>query len=317
MKKHASLAVVVALAAISPLAAGGALADDGSAIRQQAAQAAEGGQKTVVDDQKPALMDAGATNRAAKEAAAKQDDAKGQQGGTINPAVKAGDEAAKPTAAKGDLEAAVGRWVSEHPDEVKRILERAAADKAAAERAAAEDRVAPTAASVVDKMDEAMGVGNGDVTVVAFIDRNDPASRSAVLALAALASSDPKIDIYIKELPLINEGSVAAAKAAVAVRKQDPKAARLFEAALLTSPLPLAADALSGAALKAGVDHDAWIADQADPSVMGYLVRTRDLASKIGLNGTPAFLVGKKALVGVQRIEVLRAAVAAERSGAK
>ena len=196
------------------------------------------------------------------------------------------------------VEALVARWIAANPAAVR----------------AAIDPV--RAADIEDPSDGILGNPAGDLSMVVFVDRASAPSVASMPLLAALAATDPGLRIVLKELPLASRGSVDAALAAVAARRQGAEASRAFEAALMTSPGPADAASAARAASLAGLDAARLAADAADPDARAYLRRTRDLAAQLGVAATPTFLVGGRAIVGARGIDDLRAAVVAAR-GAK
>ena len=194
------------------------------------------------------------------------------------------------------VDALVGRWIAAHPEALRQAL----------------DPV--RAAGLEDPDDGTMGPALGDVAVVAFLDRASPASAASVPLLVALAAQEPHARLVFKELPLMSAQSVALARIAVAARKQGEKASVGFEAAMMVQPGPPDVNAALAAAARAGLDMERLRADAASPGVMDYLRRVRSEADGLGIRSTPTFLVGDKAMTGVQSLPALRAAVAAARS---
>lgn len=66
-----------------------------------------------------------------------------------------------------------------------------------------------------------LGNPEGDVTVVEFFDYNCPYCRRVKPEVRALIEEDPNIRLVYREWPILGDGSVFAAKAALAARKQD------------------------------------------------------------------------------------------------
>src|SRR5258708_33530918 len=63
---------------------------------------------------------------------------------------------------------------------------------------------------------------DGDVTFVEFFDYNCGYCKRAMADMLDLLKNDGKLKVVLKEFPVLSEGSVEAAKVAVAVRMQDP-----------------------------------------------------------------------------------------------
>jgi protein-disulfide isomerase len=64
------------------------------------------------------------------------------------------------------------------------------------------------------------GNPNGDVSVVEFFDYNCPFCRHALHDVVKLIGDDGKVRLVLKELPILSDDSVAAAKLALASNKQ-------------------------------------------------------------------------------------------------
>ena len=68
-----------------------------------------------------------------------------------------------------------------------------------------------------------------------------------------------------------------------------------------------------GVAQKAGLDVEKLKKDMEAPSVEEELLRTRQLAEKLGIQGTPAFIVGEKFFRGYVDTPVIIEAIEASR----
>lgn len=196
------------------------------------------------------------------------------------------------------IEAIIAQWVAKNPKSIQ---------------AAMAANVASDGDLAADPLDWVFGNPTGDVTIVAFIDRDAPAAGNAIMALASMGAGDAGVRMVVKELPLLGAGSLSASLAALAARRQGTPAGT-FEERLARLPRPVTAAALATAAVDAGLDAAKLAQDAADPDLMAYLRRVRADADQIGLKGTPAFLIGPKVLLGLQSPGVLVAAVAAERT---
>jgi protein-disulfide isomerase len=141
------------------------------------------------------------------------------------------------------------------------------------------------------------GNPNGDVTVVEFFDYNCGYCKRAFQDLAKLVEKDKKVKLVLKELPILSKGSEEAARIALAARMQG----KYWEVhrALLT--VRGAIDEQSG--LKAveklpGLDMAKLRKDMESPDVKAEIALVRDLAQKMGIQGTPHFLIGDRVIPG-------------------
>lgn len=156
-----------------------------------------------------------------------------------------------------------------------------------------------------------------DVTIVDFFDYNCPYCRRMEVALNALAAADPKVRIVYRDWPIFGHASREAARAAIASQWQGKHGA--FHQALLTSPGRLDSAGLRAAAAKAEVN---WARLQRDltaraTEIDALLARTNGIAEALGLNGTPALIVGSEVVPGMVDLPTLRRLVAQARSKPK
>ena len=159
-----------------------------------------------------------------------------------------------------------------------------------------------------DKRDLVINPG-GKITVVQFFDYNCGYCKIAGPEVLALAKSRPDVRFVFKDWPVVGgEESVQAARAAYGLRHQNGEAAIAFYDDLIRARPANAANIQTIAAIRhldiAGL-HAA--ADKAD--FERYLQDTGRLAHDLGLEGTPAFIVGDQLFEGSD-IQRLKAAIA-------
>jgi protein-disulfide isomerase len=140
------------------------------------------------------------------------------------------------------------------------------------------------------------GNPNGDVTVVEFFDYNCGFCKRALPDLVKLVDNDDKVRIVLKELPIFGEESEAAAKAALAAMKQG----KYFEMhqKLFTEPGKADKAKALRIANELGLDVPQLEKDMEDPSTQKALDESRELAQKLGLQGTPLYLIGDRIIPG-------------------
>jgi protein-disulfide isomerase len=142
----------------------------------------------------------------------------------------------------------------------------------------------------------ATGNSSGDVTVVEFFDYNCGFCRRALPDLVKLVDSDDKVKVVFKELPIFGEESEGAAKVALAAGKQG----KYFEMHQKLFSEPGKADKDKGLRIAAelGLDVPQLEKDMEDPSIQQALDEAKDLAQKLGLQGTPLYLIGDRIVPG-------------------
>ena len=140
------------------------------------------------------------------------------------------------------------------------------------------------------------GNPNGDVTVVEFFDYNCGFCKRALPDVVKLVDSDDKVRVVFKELPIFGDESEGAAKAALAAGKQG----KYFEMhqKLFSESGKADKDKALKIASELGLDVPQLEKDMEDPSVQLALDEAKELAQKLGLQGTPLYLIGDHIVPG-------------------
>ncbi len=141
------------------------------------------------------------------------------------------------------------------------------------------------------------GNPKGDVTVVEFFDYNCGYCKKAFPDLASVVQKDKNVKVVLKEFPILSKGSEEAAKVALAAKMQGKYWE--FHRAMLEAP----GQANEAAALKvaekvAGLDVARLKKDMTSAEVKKEIDDTRKLAQKMGIQGTPHFLVADRVIPG-------------------
>lgn len=158
------------------------------------------------------------------------------------------------------------------------------------------------------------GNPQGDVTVVEFFDYRCPYCKAGHERLKQVVAKDGKIRLVLKEFPILGPESVFASRAALAVHRQDPKKYYAFHDALLSVKDRLNNDATMKIAADAGVDIERMKKDMAAPEISRALEANADLAEELGVNGTPAFIVGDALAPGAVDVATLEKMIAEARA---
>lgn len=162
-------------------------------------------------------------------------------------------------------------------------------------------------------------VGNpkGDVTFVEFFDYNCGYCKRALADMMTLMKSDPKLRVVLKEFPVLGPASVEAASVGVAVRMQDKTGKKYleFHQKLLSGRGQADRARALAVAKEIGLDTARIERDLSSPEVRASLEESFMLAEKLGLNGTPSYVIGSNVVVGAVGLESLRASVNTARCG--
>jgi protein-disulfide isomerase len=162
-------------------------------------------------------------------------------------------------------------------------------------------------------------VGNpqGDVTMVEFFDYNCGYCKKAMTDMLEMIKADPKLRVVLKEFPVLGQGSVEAARVAVAVRMQDKTGKKYldFHQKLLGIRGQANQAAAMSAAKDVGMDMVKLEKDLASPEVKSSLEESYKLAEALGLNGTPSYVIGTDVVVGAVGQPGLKEKVSQARCG--
>lgn len=165
-------------------------------------------------------------------------------------------------------------------------------------------------AQVADQVTKPFGSawsGNpkGDVTLVEYYDYNCGYCRASLPLLKQLTDADPKLRIVYRELPILAESSRDAARMSLLAAAQGKF--QTFHDALYAGGQVTDAS-IAAAARTAGVDTGKLAAFT--PTADAEIVRNMETAGRLGLNGTPAWIVGSRVLSGALPLEELQKAIA-------
>lgn len=166
-----------------------------------------------------------------------------------------------------------------------------------------------------DPTSPVVGAADGNVTVVEFLDYRCSYCKKVFPAMQELLRDDGKIRYVVKEYPILSPESVVAAKAALAVWRKAPEKYLAFHTALMTARGTLSDTRILEIVGEIGLDAKAIATAMKDPEINAALAKTHELAQSLGINGTPAFVIGGHLVPGAVGVDALREMVAAARKG--
>ena len=217
---------------------------------------------------------------------------------------------------RSDIQAIVRSYLIAHPEVLEEAMNELNKRQAAEEAAKHEAAIGQNADSIFNSPHGVvLGNKDGDVAFVEFFDYNCGYCKRAMADMLDLLKSDPKLKVVLKEFPVLSEGSVEAAKVAVAVRMQDPKKYLDFHTRLLGGRGPVDKARALAAAKDVGLDVARIEKDLANPEVRATIEENMKLAEDMGLNGTPSYVIGKQVVVGAVGLEGLKEKIGIARCG--
>ena len=213
----------------------------------------------------------------------------------------------------------VRAYLLAHPEVLQEAIDKLQAkeeaDKASGARAAI---VARREMLERDPRDPVLGNPHGLVTVVEFFDYRCPFCKAAEPDVQKLLADNPDIRLVLKEFPILDAEdhthiSEDASRAALAANAQGRYAA--VHRALLAQK-SLDEDGIAAVLKAGGVDNAKAQPVETSTATTTQIADARALARALGVDGTPAFVVGDQMIAGAQ-MDVLRTAVAQARKAAR
>ncbi|HEY8381812.1 MAG TPA: DsbA family protein [Microvirga sp.] len=192
-------------------------------------------------------------------------------------------------------------------------------------RQAEQQRVAQASAlkenrQVLLNSPHAIVAGNpqGDVTLVEFFDYNCGYCKKALADVRAVMKADPKLRLVMKDFPVLGPDSVEASRVSLAVKNQ-LQGEKLFDfhVRVMETRGRVNGERAMAVAKEMGVDVARLQKDMEAPEIRNALQTNVGLGDRLGLTGTPAFIIGDEIIPGAVGIEPLRQVVASVRQCGK
>ena len=155
------------------------------------------------------------------------------------------------------------------------------------------------------------GNPDGDASLIEFFDYNCQFCRAMMPVVDAVLGADSGLRMVMREWPVFGEGSVFAARAALASRKQDRYAD--FHRALMSQKPRAERASVLRVARSMGLDTQQLQRDMGGPEIAQHIQQSNALAEAMGLVGTPTFIAGTDSRCGAISSTELAELVAASR----
>lgn len=205
-----------------------------------------------------------------------------------------------PSGDRTAIEAVVHDYILDHPEIITEAMKRLQAKQTAAMIDENRAQLETPFAGAWD------GAAKPDVTVVAFMDYACGYCRASLPDIARLVQDDPRVRVVYHELPIITEGSVAAARVSLYAAESGRFAA--FHKAMYAEG-GVEKDKILDAAGKAGLDP-AKVKAELDNKARNDLISGNiRLAQTLEAQGTPLFVIGDQIFYGAVGYNTLKAAV--------
>ena len=219
---------------------------------------------------------------------------------------------------RGEIERIIKEYLLKNPELLQEVMTELEKRQAMAEAEKHREAVKQHSAAIFTSPRQVtLGNPQGDVTVVEFFDYNCGYCKRAMTDMMTLMKADPNLKVVLKEFPVLGPGSQDAAKVGVAVRMQDKTGKKYLEyhQKLMTGRGQIDKARALAAAKDVGLDVARIERDLGGEEVRSSIEESFKLAEKLGVNGTPAYVIGNDVVVGAVGVETLREKINNARCG--
>ncbi len=209
---------------------------------------------------------------------------------------------------KQAVEEIVREYILAHPEAVRDALIELQRRQNEAQQAIRQDAIAELhnyVGSIPE--DFVKGDPRAETAVVEFFDYRCPYCKVVAPRVDEVLAEDKGIRIVLMEFPILGPESVFASRAAIAARAQGKYMP--FHEAMMSHKGNLAEDTVLELAEKVGLDMERLKTDMQAPEVEALLQRHYELADKLGVTGTPAFVIGEELVPGAIDVETMKAKI--------
>ena len=153
------------------------------------------------------------------------------------------------------------------------------------------------------------GNPDGDVTVVEFFDYLCTYCKRIIPMVQKLLKQDKNLRYVFKELPILSPESRLAARAALVVWKNQKERYFDFHTELMAAQGRLSEARILRFAKRVGADTNLIKRKIRSVEISAMLQRNFDLARRLGVKGTPAFIIGDTIVPGVINLNDLKSLI--------
>ena len=219
-------------------------------------------------------------------------------------------------AQRGEIERIIKDYLLTHPEVMQDVMAELEKRQQAAETEKHRTAIVENKATLFSSPHQVvLGNPQGSVTMVEFFDYNCGYCKRAMSDMLDLIKNDGNLKFVLKEFPVLGEGSVDAARVAVAARMQDSTGKKYieFHQKLLGGRGGADKTRALAVAKEVGFDMPRLERDMGSDEVKKTIDENMKLAEALGVNGTPSYVVGQEVVVGAVGLDALREKISAER----
>ena len=211
-------------------------------------------------------------------------------------------------AQKRELGPLIREYLLNNPEVVREAMEALERKQAETDNTQRKAAISQNAKHIYNsKGDLVAGNPQGSVTMVEFFDYNCGYCKRAFPDVVKMTETDAYLKLVMKEFPILGPGSVYAARAALASRKQGKYWE--FHIAMMAHEGRIDEATADELAKSVGLDLARLKQDMQAPEVAEIINGNMKLAETLAIQGTPAFIIDETVIPGAVGYEALAATV--------
>lgn len=213
---------------------------------------------------------------------------------------------------KNDIRNTVREYLLSNPQVIVEAIEALQAQQQTNQQQQEHGAIAANMDQLVNsRRDPFIGNPDASVTIVEFFDYQCPYCKRMAQDLVGIAAEDPDVKIVFKEFPVFGRESTLAARAALASARQGKYAE--FHLAIMGMRGAPSENAIFRVASRLGLDLERLRRDMQSPSIETQIQTNLQLARRVGVRGTPAFIIGDQLIPGAMSPDQMRQLIAEKR----
>ena len=209
----------------------------------------------------------------------------------------------------------VRQYILENPEVVLEALEILQRRQQQAEVSRSRNAISSLEAELFrTPTDPFLGKPDAKITIVEFFDYHCPYCKRMAGQLAKFVADNPDVRLVYKEFPVFGADSTFATRAALAAQKQGMEKYQAFHLGLMGAR-GLSEALVLRAAGKADLDMAHLRRDMEAPDIEATIQANYDLARRLGVSGTPGFVIGDQLIPGAIDMSSMQALINRMRGG--
>ena len=189
----------------------------------------------------------------------------------------------------------VKAYLMRHPEVIEEAMNQLQASRQASSDREARVALAANRSLLERDGDDFVANPNGKVTVVEFFDYKCTYCKASATAVMDIIAKNPDVRFVFKEMPILTDTSSHASEVQLAANKANGKYLNVFSA--LMAEKALDDNGVQRIMSENGVDI-ARLDPSAKAAAEKHIAENKALAKSIGVEGTPAFIVGDHVIAG-------------------